>query len=1131
MAINTAFMLLLSGICLLASRLRTAMEQRLYTGISVVLIILPSAILFQHIFNIDLGIDWAGVHAALGDGHAKPGRTAPNACLGFLFAGTVFLLLRNRPVSLLVYRVSITLAILAFGIGITAFLGFVLKLETLYQIASYNKMAAFTAIGITAVGIGLWGLAADLMPLRSNTPANDARQITGLAVALLTVFALATSMVAFGVLKRSYEKSAADNIWHTAKTSASSVSALLTKAILLSKSVSTRPILQISLASLAADPGDTRTKAYLREEARNMLALGFTGIRILDHQNRVIESAGSVMADRTSMSVPISSQEDRSELIWQDGYYLATRHDVIHNGKLVGTLITERRLAQFNEFVQEAQRIAKTSDLSLCARAADEAACFPNRFSRTSQRFAMFKSDGRPAHPASRALLGEMGSVAVKDSRGVDVIAGYVPVPDYQLALLQKIDTRELYAPLRESLPFLTMAVILFIIIGTLLLQKWVKPIAAQMMLERGRIKTILDTSNDAFIAVGSDGSITDWNPEAEQTLGWTAGEAIGRNLHLCLLPAAGKSSEGAVLKQKLSTGSAPAQDQRFEAVLASRDGRAIPVELSIAPFMDAGGYGVSIFLRDLTASKQAERDLEAARLALSQSQKLEAVGKLTGGVAHDFNNVLQVVKGNLQLLQLENENRVKVQKRTATAMEAVDRGAKLSSQLLAFARRQPLRPHVANLGRTVRDMNDLLARVLGEAIEIETVLAGGLWNCCIDIHQLEQVILNLAINARDAMEGRGRLTIEVGNAMLEDDYVRMEPGLKSGQYVMVAVSDTGCGMPPGVLERAFEPFFTTKPEGKGTGLGLSMAYGFVKQSEGHIRIYSEIGQGTTVKIYLPRSFEQEDHQPVPALLPVHGGNETILVVEDDLSVQATVIDMLSEMGYRILKADNAEMALQVVQSGVHIDVLFTDVVMPGTLRSPELAKRAKQMLPDLRVLFTSGYTQNAIVHGGRLDPGVHLLSKPYSREQLGRKLRELLAASESASAPGNKKATPAAEEKSPALRIALVEDDDNFRRLCSQMMQAAGYSVHGYATAEDAIQAVGENDFDVLITDLTLPGMSGLDLAKQVSALKPRIRIILASGYGDSASDGADGEFETLAKPFTFDRLKNLLEGSKQSS
>jgi DNA-binding NtrC family response regulator len=263
----------------------------------------------------------------------------------------------------------------------------------------------------------------------------------------------------------------------------------------------------------------------------------------------------------------------------------------------------------------------------------------------------------------------------------------------------------------------------------------------------------------------------------------------------------------------------------------------------------------------------------------------------------------------------------------------------------------------------------------------------------------------------------------------------------------------------------------------------------------------------------------------------VHGGNETILVVEDDLSVQATVIDMLSEMGYRILKADNAEMALQVVQSGVHIDVLFTDVVMPGTLRSPELAKRAKQMLPDLRVLFTSGYTQNAIVHGGRLDPGVHLLSKPYSREQLGRKLRELLAASESASAPGNKKATPAAEEKSPALRIALVEDDDDFRRLCSQMMHAAGYSVHGYATAEDAIQAVSENDFDVLITDLTLPGMSGLDLAKQVSALKPHIRIILASGYGDSALDGAEIEFETLAKPFTFDRLKNLLEGSKQSS
>jgi CheY-like chemotaxis protein len=256
----------------------------------------------------------------------------------------------------------------------------------------------------------------------------------------------------------------------------------------------------------------------------------------------------------------------------------------------------------------------------------------------------------------------------------------------------------------------------------------------------------------------------------------------------------------------------------------------------------------------------------------------------------------------------------------------------------------------------------------------------------------MENVILNLAINARDAMRGDGKLTIEVGNATLENEYVQHEPGLKAGQYVMLAVSDTGAGMVPEVRDRVFEPFFTTKPEGEGTGLGLSMAYGFVKQSDGHIRIYSEVGHGTTVKIYLPRSFAADARDSAPGAEVIHGGSETILVVEDDLAVQATVVDMLSGLGYQVLKADDAEMALQMIQQLDKLDLLFTDVVMPGSLRSPELAKKAKMFFPDLKVLFTSGYTQNAIVHGGRLDPGVHLLSKPYGRDQLSRKVREVLA-------------------------------------------------------------------------------------------------------------------------------------------
>jgi CheY-like chemotaxis protein len=370
----------------------------------------------------------------------------------------------------------------------------------------------------------------------------------------------------------------------------------------------------------------------------------------------------------------------------------------------------------------------------------------------------------------------------------------------------------------------------------------------------------------------------------------------------------------------------------------------------------------------------------------------MEAVGILTGGVAHDFNNVLQIIGGNLQLMMRDlSGSSPRAEQRLQTALAGVTRGSKLASQLLAFSRLQPLAPKVVNLGRLVRDVDDMLRRALGEGIDIETIIAGGLWNAFVDTAQVENALLNLAINARDAMGGHGKLTIEVGNTSLDDAYAVRHGDVTPGQYVMLAVTDNGCGMTQDVIEQVFEPFFTTKPEGQGTGLGLSMVYGFVKQSGGHIKIYSEPGEGTTVRIYLPRSRAQESVEPVTETTTAMGGAETILVVEDDADVRGTVVELISDLGYRVLKARDARSALAIVESGAKIDLLFTDVVMPGEMRSPELARRARERLRNLAVIYTSGYTENAIVHDGRLDEGVDLLSKPYTREALARKLRQAL--------------------------------------------------------------------------------------------------------------------------------------------
>jgi PAS domain S-box-containing protein len=383
--------------------------------------------------------------------------------------------------------------------------------------------------------------------------------------------------------------------------------------------------------------------------------------------------------------------------------------------------------------------------------------------------------------------------------------------------------------------------------------------------------------------------------------------------------------------------------------------------------------------------------ELLKAQEALRQSQKMETIGNLTGGVAHDFNNLLQVISGNLQLLSKDVAGNDRAERRVNNAMFGVSRGAKLASQLLAFGRRSALEPKVVNIGRFVSGMDELLRRTLGESVEVETIVSGGLWNTYIDPTQIENAILNLAINARDAMSGSGKLTVEVGNAFLDDAYVQ-DIDVVAGQYVLLAVTDTGSGMSPEIMEKVFEPFFSTKPVGKGTGLGLSMVYGFVKQSGGHVKLYSEVGAGTTVKVYLPRANESEDIVSPADQEDAVGGRETILVVEDDDEVRSTVIETLRELGYKVLSANNASAALAVIESGTNVDLLFTDVVMPGALMSSDLAKKAKQLLPKISILFTSGYTVNSIVHGGKLDAGLELLSKPYSREMLARKIRLVLA-------------------------------------------------------------------------------------------------------------------------------------------
>ncbi|HTC04609.1 MAG TPA: PAS domain-containing protein [Xanthobacteraceae bacterium] len=395
--------------------------------------------------------------------------------------------------------------------------------------------------------------------------------------------------------------------------------------------------------------------------------------------------------------------------------------------------------------------------------------------------------------------------------------------------------------------------------------------------------------------------------------------------------------------------------------------------------------------------TRQLEAENEARRKAeelLRQSQKMEAIGQLTGGVAHDFNNMLAVIISGINLLERRLAKGGDVKRLIDGISDAAYRAAGLTHRLLAFSRQLPLAPTAIDANQMVKSISELLRQTLGEATVLETVLAGGLWRTHADAGQLENAILNLAINARDAMPDGGKVTIETLNCSLDDDYVGNYPDLVAGQYVMIAVSDEGSGMSPDTMDRAIDPFFTTKEVGKGTGLGLSQVYGFVKQSKGHLKIYSEIGQGTAVKIYLPRYFGSEQVAEVAAVMrqPERRGasSEVILVVEDEDRIREVTTEALRELGYTALPAASAKQALQILESRPEIGLLFTDIVMPD-MNGRRLAEAALKLHPNLKVLYTTGYTRNAVVHNGVLDPDVNFIAKPFTFDQLGQKIREVL--------------------------------------------------------------------------------------------------------------------------------------------
>jgi PAS domain S-box-containing protein len=599
-----------------------------------------------------------------------------------------------------------------------------------------------------------------------------------------------------------------------------------------------------------------------------------------------------------------------------------------------------------------------------------------------------------------------------------------------------------------------------------------------------------------AIYMLDRTGIVTTWNPGAARIKGYSSAEVIGKHFRMFYTEEDRKSGvPERVIETALTRGKFETENWRVR-----KDGTKFWASVVLDAIRDDAGniVGIAKVTRDMTERRAMQEQLQ-------QSQKMEAIGQLTGGVAHDFNNLLTVILCNLERVSRQFPHLdASVRSSLEQVTRAAQRAATLTSQLLAFSRRQPLNPKVTDVNRLLQGLSDLIRRTLGEHIAVETVLSGGLWRIEIDSTNLEMALLNLAVNARDAMPNGGKLTIETANAHLDEAYASRYIEISPGQYVCISISDTGIGMTEEVMARAFDPFFTTKPPGQGTGLGLSQVFGFVKQSGGHVRLYSEPGQGTTVRIYLPRSHAHAEEEDVtPALPQVIGkDSETILVVEDDAAVRSYTTESLRDLGFTVLEAPDGPTALRILKEHDDIKLIFTDVGMPG-MNGRELANEARKLRPALPVMFTTGYARNAIVHQGRLDPGVELITKPFSAHQLGARLRELLD-STVAVVPGQ--------------QLALVIDDEPLvRMLLGELLDELDFRVIQAATAREAQAAIERLPAVALaVIDVGLPDRSGLELAKDFLKNQPDMKIIIATGFGQTADPLiSDGRAAFLAKPF----------------
>ena len=1085
----------------------------------------PVLVLVQHVFNVSLGIDFVRVPTAPTIDRPYPGRMAPNTCIAFILTGAALQLARAPLPGRLRLAALSACSILITLIGAGALLGYLLKLEMLYRVAAANVMLPPTAVGMIMLGVGLWAVRSARVTAQRGPVSSEAR-ITWRALGIVTVVALSAGAAGFAAMRDSYEDSLSSNMMVAARTSADAIANTLELRRRMMEAVTERS----GLGQVLAQPEGPERQTRIEQLAREMLGMDVAAVQVFGAGGRLLGAAGRPAPADGNVRHPLVVEGLPATLIWDAGYVLRTEHDVRDGAAVVGRVAGERRLELLDR-VLASVRSSGSSDMLLCHRAGDSALCAPARFDKPPLTVPMFRPDSSLNLPIRHALAGASGVVSARDLRGEKVLAAYTPVRGFGLGLVVKNDVDTLYAPLRERTNMLLLALAVLVALGASALLFQVRPLLAQLMREQRRTRVILENSNDAFVAIGIDGRITDWNTEAERTFGWSAAEAIGRDLADLIIPPAMREAHNEGFARFAQTGTGKIINRRIEVMALRRDGHEVPVELSVAGFHNGAGYVANAFLRDITERRRlaAEGHARATELEHERDRAQaasRAKGEFVANMSHELRTPMNAVLGMAHLLSLTDLK--DEQKRYVEMIR--DSGRSLlgvMNDILDFSKVEAGRMELEH-------SRFLLCDVLGAVATIMSVNAGDkdielaiginpdvphqLYG---DAMRLQQVLVNLVSNAIKFTE-HGEVSVLVELLARDNGHATLQ----------IEVHDTGIGIGESHRELLFSPFTqgdssTTRRFG-GTGLGLAISRHLVGLMQGAIAFDSELGRGSEFRVTLPLRVEGEGRDPTR---PVEGtmAGLRLLVVDDHPTSRDYLARTIRCWGWEAECAGSGEQALTLVrQPGAAFDAVLVDWQMPGMdgVRTMESIRNitGRGRLPV--ILMANAYSR------GKLDDAVPaaradaILSKPVTSTSLYDTLHEVLVQRVRGGAR-TRHAQPAnALAQLNGVRLLMAEDNDLNQAVARGILEQAGAQLE---IVGDGAQALARLEaapacYDMVLMDIQMPVMDGYQATRRIRSQLGLSLPILAITAGVTEPERASyleaGMDDLIAKPVDADQM-----------